>query len=262
MSPLRIALFCRSTPAHHPAGGMERHTDQLARGLARRGHAVTVFTTALAAGAAPDAEEPGLVFCYLAGTRPGVYRGGYWSRSRVAFAAEQAAAPFDALLSQSAGAWGALDLPATERPPCLAVLHGNLGGELATAWRSAPWHPKTWAKTVLAPYSHALDRRRLPRCAALVAVSQAVARSIGREHAGRVAAPRVIPNGVDTSGLRLGDPAGSRLILYAGRVIAEKGVFLLLDAFARIAPAQPTWRLRFVGGDRWSLWVPGSSDLA
>ncbi len=245
---LRIALFSRSTPAHHPAGGMERHTDQLARGLARRGHAVSVFTTALAPGAAPDPGEAGLVFNYLAGTRPGVYRGGYWRRSRAAFAAAQAAAPFDVILSQSAGAWGALALAASERPPCLAVLHGNPRAELATAWRSAPWHPKTWARTALWPGQHARDARRLPRCAALAAVSASVAARVAREYPRVAGALRVIPNGIALDGLRLADPAASRLLLYAGRVIAAKGVFVLVDAFAAIAAAHPEARLRIVGG--------------
>jgi len=248
MPALRIALFSRATPAHHPAGGMERHTDQLARGLARRGHAVTVFTTALPPAAAPDAGEPGLEFRYLAGTHPGAYRGGYWRRSRTAFAAEQAAQAFDAILSQSAGAWGALELPAGERPPCLAVLHGSTGGELATAWRSRPLSPRTWVKTALGLHYDALNRRRLPRCAALVAVSAAVAGRLAREYPAQAAALRVIPNGVDTAGWSPADPAASRLVLYAGRVIAEKGIFVLLEAFARIAGAEPHWLLRIVGG--------------
>jgi glycosyltransferase involved in cell wall biosynthesis len=245
---LRIALFSRSTPAHRPAGGMERHTDQLARGLARRGHAVSVFTTALAPGAAPDPGEAGLVFDYLPGTRPGLYGGGYWRRSRAAFAAAQAAAPFDVILSQSAGAWGALALPASERPPCLAVLHGNPRAELATAWRSAPWHPKTWARTAVALGQHLQTRRRLPRCAGVAAVSADLADRLRGEFPGQVQRLRVIPNGIAVDDYGLADPAASRLLLYAGRVIAAKGVFLLVDAFAAVAAAHPQARLRIVGG--------------
>ena len=248
MDSLRIAFFSRSTPAHLPSGGMERHTDQLARGLTRRGHAVTVFTTALTAGAAPDAAEAGLDLRYLADTRPGLYRGGYWRASRAAFAAAQAGAAFDAILSQSAGAWGALDLPARERPPCLAVLHGNPGGELATAWRSAPWQPKTWARTAIALSQHLQTRRRLPQCAGLAAVSTDLADRLRREFPGQDERLRVIPNGIALDGYGLADPAASRLVLYAGRVIATKGVFTLVDAFAAVAAAHPEARLRIVGG--------------
>lgn len=246
MGGLRIALLARSTPAHLAAGGMERHTDQLARGLARRGHVVTLITTALPPGGAPDAREPSLEIRYLAGTRPGAYGGGYWPRSRTDFTREQAARPFDVILSQSAGAWGVLDLPAKQRPPCLAVLHGNPGAELATAWRSAPWQPKTWARTAILFGQHFQTRRRLPQCAGLVAVSSALAVRLRREFPGQVGRLRVIANGI-ALGACPAAAADSQLVLYAGRVIAAKGVFALVDAFAEIAGAFPGARLRFLG---------------
>ncbi|MBM4116187.1 glycosyltransferase family 4 protein [bacterium] len=247
MAGLRIALFSRSTPAHFAAGGMERHTDQLARGLARRGHAVTLFTTALPPGGAPDVEEAGLELRYLAGTRPGVYGGGYWPRARAAFADARRRRPFDAILSQSAGAWGVLDLPASARPACLAVLHGNPRAEMATAWRSAPWHPKTWARTAILLEQHFQTRRRLPQCAGLVAVSSELGERLRREFPGQVRGLRVIPNGIAIDAYRQASPAEGQRVLYTGRVIAAKGVFVLVDAFAAIAGAYPDARLRIIG---------------
>ena len=154
---MRIAAFSRSTPAHFLAGGMERHLDQVVRGLAARGHDVTVFTTRLPSGATPDAETTGLQFRYIPNAFPGRYVGGWWGRSRRVFLAEHGASPFDVVFSQSAGAWGVMRLSPPKRPPCLAAMHGTTGGDVATAIRSRPLHPRTWAKVAMGLYPDFAD---------------------------------------------------------------------------------------------------------
>jgi glycosyltransferase involved in cell wall biosynthesis len=61
---------------------------------------------------------------------------------------------------------------------------------------------------------------------------------------------RVFPNPVDT-GIMYPDGTARavepRVLLYVGRLHPEKGVHLLAEAFARIAPNHPGWRLRIVG---------------
>ncbi|MEZ4648174.1 MAG: glycosyltransferase family 4 protein [Candidatus Eisenbacteria bacterium] len=246
---MRIAAFCRSTPAHFIAGGMERHLDQVVRGLAARGHDVTVFTTSLSSGASPDAEAPGLEFRYVPNLLPGRYLGGWWGRSRRAFLAEHRVKPFDVIFSQSAGAWGVLRVSRPKRPPCLAAMHGTTGGDVATAIRSRPYHPRTWGKVAIGLYhAYGYHRPLLPRCESVIAISDSVASRLEREVPGLRTPVPVIRNGIALGEGATADPAGSREVLYAGRVIPDKGVFQLLRAFASVAPRFPEFRLRYVGG--------------
>lgn len=246
---MRIALLSRSTPAHFATGGMERHLDQVARGLIARGHAVTVITSALPAGAAPDAVADRLRYVYVPRTVPGRYLGGFWTRTRRVFRAEHARERFDAVFSQSAGAWGVMRLGPGERPPVLAAMHGTSRGEIATAFRSQPLHPKTAAKLLIGLYHVCFyTRPLLRRCERVVAVSAAVAGRLEREFPGLAGRVQVIPNGIALGDRPRADCAASQVVLYAGRVIAEKGVFLLLRAFTAVAERFPAARLRYVGG--------------
>ncbi len=277
---MKIAVFSRSTPVHHPAGGMERHLEQLVQGLERK-HTVTVFTTARPApgssatagadvkaetdqtdpasdraesrvagnGLATGAEIESLRYVYVEGTVPGTYRGDFWGRSRAAFEETQSSlGAFDAVVSQSAGAWGILRHQTDATPPVLAIMHGTARGEMETAFRSQPFHPKSYAKILLGARNYFRnDRVLLPRCDQVVAVSEAVAQRLRREIPGLRRDVEVILNGVDTEAIRPHAESSLR-VLFAGRVIPEKGVFVLLEGFARVADRFADAELVFVGG--------------
>lgn len=91
------------------------------------------------------------------------------------------------------------------------------------------------------------------RAAAIAAASQAVAGAVARECP--TLAPRtvVIPNTVDRAflaqGARGGAAEGKRTLLYVGRLHPEKGVHLLLDAFAGLSARHREWRLVILGPD-------------
>ena len=79
---------------------------------------------------------------------------------------------------------------------------------------------------------------------AVVANSEAVARALAAEGIGPI---EVIPNGVPPVQLR--PPlAAPPTALYAGRLVDEKGVDILLRAFARVVPAVADARLIVAGG--------------
>lgn len=96
----------------------------------------------------------------------------------------------------------------------------------------------------------------LPRASRVVVVSEALG-----EKAVSLGAPRhavaVVSNGVDASLFHVRDQAaaraavgwrsGGRMALYCGRLVREKGIFELLDAFARIAAAEPDLSLVLLG---------------
>jgi len=97
--------------------------------------------------------------------------------------------------------------------------------------------------------------RLLARLARVVAVSAWVA---GRLTEGvppeTIAAtpPSVLPNCLDLAALPLPLPAGARekLILFAGRLVADKGADSFVQACAAALPRLPGWRAEMIGADR------------
>lgn len=100
-----------------------------------------------------------------------------------------------------------------------------------------------------------LDRprtsERLAAAAAIVTVSDWLAERLRArfpEHAARIAP---IGNGVDLDRFTPGSPGGSgkarERLLFVGRISPEKGLHVLLDAFARLAERRPNLGLALVG---------------
>lgn len=121
------------------------------------------------------------------------------------------------------------------------LLYGGVAARLAGVRRLVhtehdAWHLDQPRQRTLLGGALTLLRPRLVADAAAVAAQLTAALPSSR--------PRVIPNGIDTSAfspgerltarLRLGLPAGARLVGTAGRLEAVKGHDLLLDAFARL----------------------------
>lgn len=87
--------------------------------------------------------------------------------------------------------------------------------------------------------------------ACIAAASVAVRNAIVRECPALAAKTRVLPNPIDTSVMM---PVKDRqatnerqTLLFVGRLHPEKGVHLLIEAFARLHRQYPGWRLRVVG---------------
>ena len=87
--------------------------------------------------------------------------------------------------------------------------------------------------------------------ARIAAASVAVRNAIVSECPALADRTRVLPNPIDT---RLLTPAKERraadknkILLFVGRLHPEKGVHVLIEAFARVRQRHPDWRLRLVG---------------
>lgn len=90
--------------------------------------------------------------------------------------------------------------------------------------------------------------RLYPRRCVLQTVSSPIRDAIATELGGDAARVRVVPYPLSPAYLVEPDPAPAREILYAGRLHPEKGVHLLVEAFARLhAQGFPEWTLRIVG---------------
>lgn len=97
-----------------------------------------------------------------------------------------------------------------------------------------------------------LARRRLQAAAAIVTVSDWLARRLAERFPDLAARIHSIGNGVDlerfTPSVGQGAARGrSDRILFVGRISPEKGVHVLLEAFARLAPRRPGLVLELVG---------------
>lgn len=112
--------------------------------------------------------------------------------------------------------------------------------------------------TVICAARHPKGQYRLYQGAArIVAISSAVRDAIVRERPSVGAKAVVIPLPVDVEGFAPSqpvldtamrdDPDAPRTLLYVGRVHPEKGLELLMRAFALVAPRFPHWRLAIVG---------------
>lgn len=252
---MRIALFTRCLP-RHGLGGMEIHADQVARGLASRGHAITVFTTRLPDGAREDSAA-GLRIIYLAGTRPRSYLGGYWKASRAAFDREHVRDPFDAAFSESSGAFGLLSRSA--RPvPVVLFLIGTPLAELRSKLRQGIT-PRRLAGILWNLMGQAQARRLVPRASRILCESEGLRRWavaelrlpedrtsvvwLGADTA------RFTPDGPILEALHRAAPHGTRIVM-GGRFEREKGFDVAIRALAGIDDAVPAPAVFLIGAGR------------
>jgi glycosyltransferase involved in cell wall biosynthesis len=103
-----------------------------------------------------------------------------------------------------------------------------------------------WRGTVSRMYEKVLARRLVARADALVAVSHAVATAADVRPGQAI---KVIPNGVDLERFRPGDPTTGDPVrfVFVGRLIANKGPDVALEAFRVVNGHKPDTRLAFVG---------------
>jgi phosphatidylinositol alpha-1,6-mannosyltransferase len=245
---MRLWIVTRVTLDHGLRGGMERHTELLATGLAARGHEVTVVTTAHPDGSVTD--RVGAVdLVYVPGFSWRRYEPEWWEATYErleAFHAEQAV---DAVVSMAAGALGWLGRAQSELGiPTVVVVHGLFGAELRRAW--------VGARTLRGGYRLARTawrtgplllrwRRTAPAVAGWAPVSQTVAAELRRELgvADRMA---VIPPGVDVERFRPEPIVGEAwrdasglsgddgVLVMASRLEHVKGIDVAIEAVARL----------------------------
>ncbi len=103
-----------------------------------------------------------------------------------------------------------------------------------------------WRGAISRIYEAALARRLVARADALVAVSQAVAAATDLRPGQAI---EVIPNGVDLVRFRPGDPKTGDPVrfVFVGRLIANKGPDVVLEAFRVVNGRAANTRLTFVG---------------
>jgi len=250
-------LFLADVSASRVIGGAERVLAEQARGLARRGHRVTV----LSRGRAPEqAEEEALaervreIRCPFDPERPHRLLTATWPAVRRGMKRLRREGAVDCLIiHQPIAALGAaLGQPAS--PPAVYTCHSLAHEEYLSRHPGAGLN-----RRVQAGIRRLIERRVIGSCGRVVTLSEYSAQKVHRVHgipAGRIA---VIPGGVDLArfrpaadraGLRrrLGLPPGARLLLTVRNLVPRMGLETLIAAMARVAPEAPGAVL-WIGGE-------------
>ncbi|WP_432561942.1 glycosyltransferase family 4 protein [Kineococcus sp. SYSU DK003] len=240
----RVVVLTRGLPLHH-AGGMESVAWDLCRDLARR-HEVTVLTTAVPGRPARFGQDGVQVRALPA--PPGRYSRAWFARSRAALHDELDRGGVSGVLSISAGAFGAVDLPARFGARTVMQAHGTSIMELTSKLGSRRIRPTVSAVRNVSGLLR--DVRTYHRFDDVVAVGPSVLRSLTSAPLGRVVAMppvHLVENGVDRAVFRpdpaaaaaaraaLDVPTGATVLLVAGRLHPQKRV----DRSLRLLPALP-----------------------
>ncbi|MFL5335122.1 MAG: glycosyltransferase family 4 protein [Geminicoccaceae bacterium] len=212
-----------------PREGIGRHLVEIGRRLQARGHRVTVLAR-------------GRPFARWAESRVGGLQVRHYPHYPLQ--------PFHHALARSEltgwlrdGADGAellhVHLPLLPqlptRLPVVATFHSPMLSD--TAAIGEPGLKPVLIKANAVLFSSRYEQWYLDHAAALVAVSAAVVRELASAYRLRSRRPQVVPNGVDATffayrSMKRRGPA----VLYVGRLGYRKGLFRLLEAFARLSP--------------------------
>jgi len=259
---MRIVTAERITLAHGVRGGMEMQAQSLRDGLAARGHSLTVLTTPHPDRRAHDDGPATLIYQAPGDYRR--YRAAWWRACYATLEREQRRAPFDVLLSQSAGALGYLSRARQALAlPSVVVLHGTLTGGLRTTLRGARslrglYRLGRLLATQL-PQHYLRWRAARDDVAHWIAVSDEVKAGWQRELGLPGERISVIPNGVDTARFApdvaarsatraaLGIADDAPLLVAVGRLEESKGFQLAVRALANLRTLWPAAQLAIVG---------------
>ncbi|MEZ5099823.1 MAG: glycosyltransferase family 4 protein [Thermoleophilia bacterium] len=257
--------ICVVTVAGHGVGGMQDHTRELARGLARRGHDVQVVTARHPEGIEQEVIE-GATWHYVPAesTHPSLpRRHPFWHPlSYTTFRRLHEARPFDVVHSESSSAIGLLERGVHRHGPMAAKLHGNVLSLLRASARRARRGGRrslvpeaklsTWTAGLHLSHGHLWRMRPLewmvPSHHELAPTRRSLRLDPSRGH--------VVPNGIDPSVFRPRARADVRaglglgpepLVASVGRLDRDKGVHHAIDALHALTDHVPDLRLVLVG---------------
>jgi len=242
-TPLSILLFYDCI---YPGsvGGVEHRNHELARALAARGHRVTL------AGFADAPAEPCPGVEILPVGRPGRLYGASGRRStREALRLARAAARLDLARFDVVET---ANIPYAHLP-VLALRCRRLGRPLVVSW--IEYWGGYWRRYMgwKWPLYAAAERLTVPLGTRAMAISGLTA---GRVQARRSGEVRVVPVGIPLASIRAAAaaavPGAGAPLVYAGRLLREKRVDLLLEAVARLAAGRrgPLLAVYGTGPDR------------
>lgn len=251
---MRLLLLAKRTAAHG-IGGLETHVLLFGRVAAELGHEVIVVTTAHPEGRREEARE-GVRIEYL-DAPPGVYSRRWWDLSAGAVRRLLADGGADLVLSISLAGYG-VARAGSPTPPHYAFFSGEALLHLASEWhdraglRDALLYPKRAASLL---YYARLEHRYWKRLTGIIATYDGLYDSLRRRgwpvslcYSGTdVRLFRPHPGRRATIRQARGIPAGATVLLMVATVNRQKGIWVGVEAFRRLAARWPDLHLLVVG---------------
>jgi glycosyltransferase involved in cell wall biosynthesis len=257
---LNIAAVSRTTYWHGMQGGMDLHGKLLSEGLLKKGHQVSIITTANLKRIEYE-ENNGLKVFYLNNTLYGSRRAGWQRESTKKLFQLHSNVPFDVIWSQSFDAFGLASFDKSLlNIPMVTILHGCIQQELKSF--TANITSRRTKENILAIAGLFLtyfwvQRRVISYSDKIIAVSQEVSTSFQKYYGGKFNSKCVVvENGVDTEHYypnekyrtevrdKYGIDNENVLIMAIGRITKEKGFHVALEAIRCIV--QQNMKVKFI----------------
>jgi glycosyltransferase involved in cell wall biosynthesis len=258
---MRICIVAFVVP-QHGIGGMQDHTRDLGRGLARAGHEVEVITSRHPEGVREERVD-GVRYVFVDAPRHQNHP--VWLRESYAeFVRLHAERPFDALHSESSSAVEHVRRGVHRRLPVVVMVHGALLGLAKARLRSGlrtrrlvPMLRAIRGVQWLATHEHFRHGNwyRFRPCEAIVPSRQQV-KDTCRSCLLKRSRVHVVPNGIDADLFRPRRLAETRaelalghdpLFACVGRLASEKGMHYAVQALALLKGEASNGRLVIVG---------------
>ena len=245
---LNVCIVSRAVRVHG-IGGMQDHTEDLAVGLARAGHDVTVITARHPQGITEERRD-GVTWTYVDADGTTFLAKDWRARSLEAFRQADGRRPFDVVHGQGSSALEFVRRGVERVRPGVVAFHGNyrsiVAANLRRQWRARSIRALVREQRALVDKTrghYALGNWwRFRRCEAIVPSHQELVATCW-SHRLRADRVTVIPNGVDTNlfrPLRAGEPRvppsglAGVVFAYAGRLNRAKGVDDAIRALAQV----------------------------
>jgi len=253
---MKICMFAKGLPVHIK-GGMEIYVEELAKGLVKRGHEVTIITTKHPEGRKKE-EEEGNLRIYYVGDKPLKYTRTFFKESIKLFKNLNEKNKFDIVHSQSgAGVWYALKCE--KIAPLIITFQGTALNEAKSLRNTGliGWGKGMYILVKDFINYHVFNHKLFfERADKIIAVSNELAEDIKRQYKVPEEKLVVIPNGIDVSKFKsmlvdnLREKLGladEKVIVSVGAISKQKGFHLLLKILPDILKEYKNVRLIIVG---------------
>ncbi len=232
---MHILVMTRST-LHHGFGGFQRQCMDLCEGFVKRGHEVTVLTTAHPDGV-KTVEESGYTIHFLYPSKPRRLSRAWFKQTRKLVAEIHQQNPIEVIHSNEFAGRGITSWARSNKIPISLLCHGSLRSETLSFLSSADLRPRYWHWLLLTPLflfkRYLLWELPMRRTASsILLVTPTIKDDFSLFSKDKV---KVIENGITLPEPRTKEPNLGRLhLLCTGRADRQKGFQMAIKALSKL----------------------------